>query len=426
MPVIVKILVSLLVILLVMRFTKLLVPAIAAGTLVLGFWAGHSVSSFLSIAGDSFFALDNFMLIAVIFLVIWFSLQLSKTGIMTDLVGAVGSVFSKRAGLAVLPAVIGLLPMPGGALFSAPLVDDFDKDKEVDPLLKTKINFWFRHIWEYWWPLYPGVMAAIYYTGLSMAAFILPMMFMTFVSVGTGYLFFLRKVKKELKKGETKSEKKGMKTFFKPLIPIFVLISTYIIVSILFPVLQTWSKYLPMCIAIITAMLVQQILRPLVFKKWITILLSRKALMMALLIAVIRIYGEVVKADIPGGYGLIDQVRLEMASVGIPVFLLIILLPFISALSSGIAVAFVGASMPIVMQLIGADASFGLVLSTAILAYGSGYTGLLLSPVHVCLIVTNDHFKTSLVASIREMLLPASFVFAGVCLLSMLIRIIFV
>ena len=72
-----------------------------------------------------------------------------------------------------LPALVGLLPMPGGALFSAPLVDSVDSEKGIGGTLKAAVNYWFRHIWEYWWPLYPGVILAIRYSGLPFELFLI-------------------------------------------------------------------------------------------------------------------------------------------------------------------------------------------------------------------------------------------------------------
>ena len=46
-------------------------------------------------------------------------------------------------------------------------------------------------------------------------------------------------------------------------------------------------------------------------------------------------------------------------------------------------------------------------LAATALAFGFGYMGMMLSPVHVCLIVTNEHFQTRLPHSLRGLLAPA-------------------
>lgn len=423
MPVIIKILVSLALILAVQRLANRLLVAVAAGTLLLAFWSGHTLQSFGGVLAGSYLSkesLDNYMLLVIIFLVIWLSLQLNRTGVMKDLTTTVTGVFSQRTAMAVLPALIGLLPMPGGALFSAPLVDECDGRKEIDPLLKTKINFWFRHIWEYWWPLYPGAILAMDITGLDPAVFMAALFPLSLFSVMTGIPFFLRKIRPKERRGTAKYGK-----IMKPLLPVGVLLAVYAVVQLVFPVIKNTSRYLPMSLGIVAAMFAQQMVRPLTRKEWLGIATSKKAVVMAGIVAVVRIYGAFIEAEIPGKGFLIAQLREEMAAAGIPSLLLIIALPFIASLTTGIAVGFVGASMPIVMQLIGDQPPTTLVVSTAVLAYGSGYIAMLITPVHVCLIVTNEHFKTGLFSSIRGMLMPVAVLFACICTWAYLLRVLF-
>ncbi|MCF6334926.1 MAG: DUF401 family protein, partial [Spirochaetales bacterium] len=153
-PVIIKIIVSLGIILVVNKLIKNLALSVLAGTIAIAFWSGHSLMTIMDISWREFYSLDNAMLSAIIILVIWLSSQMAAAGVMGDLVESIKAKVSTKGSIAILPAIIGLLPMPGGALFSAPLVDDCDEGAKIDPVLKTKINYWFRHIWEYTWPLY--------------------------------------------------------------------------------------------------------------------------------------------------------------------------------------------------------------------------------------------------------------------------------
>jgi hypothetical protein len=42
------------------------------------------------------------------------------------------------------------------------------------------------------------------------------------------------------------------------------------------------------------------------------------------------------------------------------------------------------------------------------LSYVCGFAGMILSPVHICLIVTNEHFKTRLLHSLTGLIKPAA------------------
>ncbi len=49
---------------------------------------------------------------------------------------------------------------------------------------------------------------------------------------------------------------------------------------------------------------------------------------------------------------------------------------------------------------------------TSKLAYACGHMGQMLSPVHVCLVVTNEHFNSNLFHSLRGILAPVAAVIA--------------
>ena len=134
---------------------------------------------------------------------------------------------------------------------------------------------------------------------------------------------------------------------------------------------------------------------------------------MVLVVAVISIYGAFVEARLPDGTYLMNVMRDELASSGIPPALLIMLLPFISGFATGIAVGFVGASFPIIISILGKDPMLRELLAAVVLAYASGHVGQLLSPVHVCNIVTNKYFKTDLIKATSQLVPACLSVFAG-------------
>jgi len=54
------------------------------------------------------------------------------------------------------------------------------------------------------------------------------------------------------------------------------------------------------------------------------------------------------------------------------------------------------------------------ILSACMLAYGIGFLGEMLTPMHVCLVVTNDYFKTRLFPSIISLIKPAVVLSIGI------------
>lgn len=340
---------------------------------------------------------------------------MSETGVMKDLVRSINNGLSKRTSMAVLPAVIGLLPMPGGALFSAPLVDQCDTENGIGSLEKTMINYWFRHIWEYWWPLYPGVLLAVDLSGMTIVQFMLLQFPLSIVSVLAGYFFILSKIDH----GQNEN-RKGSQAFRETLIhvfPVIIIIIVYAVIKIFIPPVSELNKYLPMITGILISQLYLQLKRPISLNDWKLIILSSKTLKLAVLVLFILIYGAFISSPLPDGSFIMDHMKDELSFMGIPLFFVIILIPFISGITTGLAVGFVGASFPIIVNLAGGDTGY------LVLAYGFGYIGMILSPVHVCLVVTAEHFKTDAGVTIKSLLKPAFFLMGGIIIISQFYRI---
>lgn len=411
-PYILRILSALAAILVFNRIFRSLVTAVTGGTLLLAFWCGHDISGIAETGIKKLTSTGSIMLTIVLFLVIWLSSVMEKTGVMNDMVAIIKKSISPRAGFAVLPAIIGMLPMPGGALFSAPMVNDMDREFNVPPQLKSEINYWFRHIWEYWWPLYPGVLLALDMTGLSPGVFILLQIGLSLFAIIAGYSVFLRKIPEST--NEEIPWNPGNLLHLPILIaPVLTIVVVYTAIRVFFPAAAEISGYLPMIAGVTFAILTVIIQRKpgiIIIVKTVT---SANTLKLVLLVAVIGIYSAFIEAPLPDGTYVMDHVRAELTGNNIPVIFIIMIIPFISGLSTGIAVGFVGASFPIVMNLLGPSPEFSRILSYTVTAYSFGFAGMMISPVHVCHIVTIQYFKSSLNRSSLSMIVPSLFIMTG-------------
>ncbi len=122
---------------------------------------------------------------------------------------------SKKAALMVAPALFGLLPVPGGALMSAPMVDQIDPN--FNPNRKVGINVWYRHALLLIYPLSTTVIVASVLTGISIYIIIAAMFIQFIFMMIVGYLTLLRTVEK----GE-KTFKRDLKKVIINLIPIII------------------------------------------------------------------------------------------------------------------------------------------------------------------------------------------------------------
>ncbi|MHC4563036.1 MAG: DUF401 family protein, partial [Planctomycetota bacterium] len=154
---------------LILVLTRLNVPvaaSIAAGAAVVVLLFDRSALQTAGILGRGLIVPRTLAVAVVVALLLVLSMAMRASGRTDRMVGLMKSILRRPAiSMAAMPAMIGLLPMPGGALFSAPMVSSAAAGTAVTGAQLSAINFWYRHLWEYWWPLYPGVIVAMRIAG---------------------------------------------------------------------------------------------------------------------------------------------------------------------------------------------------------------------------------------------------------------------
>jgi len=82
-------------------------------------------------------------------------------------------------------------------------------------------------------------------------------------------------------------------------------------------------------------------------------------------------------------------------------------------LITGITIAFVGSSFPIVIPLIASLDAGANIYPYIMLAMVFGFSGVLLSPVHLCLILSNQYFESSMESVYRHLWKPCVYLMAA-------------
>jgi hypothetical protein len=109
--------------------------------------------------------------------------------------------------------------------------------------------------------------------------------------------------------------------------------------------------------------------------------------------------------------GSVESLSLYFAAKGIPLMPTLFVLPLVTGLLTGLTIGFVGATFPLIISL--AD---GGTAGAVTFAFAAGFTGVLLSPVHVCLVLTREYFGADMGGIYRKMLFPAALVVAAAVL----------
>ena len=142
--------------------------------------------------GQGLVAVQTLKLCGAVFLVLVLAELLRRTASMLKMVNALQVLVPDgRIVLAIIPAVIGMMPMIGGAMFSAPMVDGLGTRLKASPWRKTFVNYWFRHSMEYVFPLYQSLLLVSAILGISVYTFIGASYPLTLAMVAGGVLWGL-------------------------------------------------------------------------------------------------------------------------------------------------------------------------------------------------------------------------------------------
>jgi integral membrane protein (TIGR00529 family) len=307
----------------------------------------------------------------------------------------------------VFPALIGLLPMPGGAIFSAPMVKNLGHRHLLKSDQLSYLNYWFRHIWEYWWPLYPGVLLTTTIAGLNLWSFVLVLFPLTLVALMAGFRP-LRGALAESLSSAVEADRAGLRPFLVELSPVLVVIFVGMGLGILLSALTDAGSFV---IAKETGLIVALILA--ISSVWYnnrftaarlrTVILNPKLLGMFYMVTSILIFKGILEDS-----RAIEAVSRELIRWHVPLVPITMLLPFLVGGVAGITIAFVGTTFPILISLIQTMGHGHLLLPYMMLALVSGFVGVLLSPLHLCLLLSNAYFKTTLTSVYRLLWQPCT------------------
>jgi len=318
-----------------------------------------------------------------------FELVLRERNVMTRMMEAARALLgSRRAVMVSMPLLIGMLPSVGGAYFSAPMVDEATRGLHMSREEKGFINYWYRHPWEYVLPLYPGILLASAISGLRLGDLILANLPAASVMAAAGFLFSMRQAGGS---GDRPSGQKvgagGLASF----IPIASVLALVVVARV----------ELHIALLAATAGL-------LVFYRYggrdaLRALRHGFSLDVIVLIAGVMLFKGFMEAS-----GAVENLSAYLTARGIPLLPMLFLLPFVTGALTGLTIGFVGSTFPLLMSLAGGDSP-----GAVSFAFASGFMGVLLSPVHVCLVLTREYFAADMGAMYRKMLAPAALVLAS-------------
>ncbi|MBS7619611.1 DUF401 family protein [Candidatus Bathyarchaeota archaeon] len=355
--------------------------SLIVSSLILGFTSEKPPTIFIDVAITTLTDPVTWDIFSSVALITLLGYILKETGLMTETIGALRSFLSSRVLLSAIPALFGILTMPGGALMSAPFNEPEADRLKLKAEHKTFVNVWFRHVWFWASPLSPTLILAAALAGFSQREFIFAEAPMLFVSILIG----LVASQGFLKRGENANQKgKYYSSALTGLAPIILVV----ILSLI---------GLPVWLALTLGLIVALAVKHVGLKHLLVFLRKGIRWDIALTVLAMLYFRYLILAS-----GSVNSLLSSLLNSGIPLLLILIAVPvsvgMISATPSmGLAIVF-----PLLIPLSG---SLSVYLSGFI--YAGIVAGYLASPMHLCLVLTNGYYQSSL-GKVYRYLIPST------------------
>lgn len=370
---------AMILIVVLLRFKVLIGPAILSGGLLIWLFESRSFEKLWVAFTETLTMQRTWDLLLCLYFVMCLEVELRKSGSLHGMVVTLRNIFSSnKVTLAFMPAFLGLLPSLGGARFSAPIVQEASEGIAVDDEQKSAINLWFRHIFEFSNPLMPGVILACGIANVSIGDLIDQVGWVTILCFVLGWIFLIvpLKITDPEKATNTQHDRtidwKSLILAFGPIVTSFLLIVAFDVqaalamglVVVAFIPLYFWFK------------------RPISVKSVFTESLDKKLFFNVVCILYFIQLLTVI--------GTLDEIVNVFNNSALPQAVIIACLSFIFGVMTGMGQGYIAIVMPIVALM----APGNIVLVGIAMVYGMA--GQMVTPTHLCILVTVEYFKSSL------------------------------
>lgn len=356
--------------------------ALLMGAVTLGLFSPLSPQRFADVFTSALTDMTTLDLVLIVSLIPILAHCMKETGMLDNLIKSVKSVLSSRAVLIFLPALMGALPMAGGALLSAPLIDDEARRLNLSGEETSFINVWFRHWLWFIYPLSPPLILAASLTGVSLYSLILiqfpPMLLYLFL----GHLVSIRRIE-DRRGGEKHRDAKT-------LLSILVNMSPIVLVVLLNILGVDMAVALAMGVAFV---LVVNRAKP---RRAATLL--RRGFDWRLPFAIIGVmcFRYMMEAS-----GVVSTLLPYIEATGLPTTLLLIAIAWTLGLATAMPTVGIAIIIPIAIVMAG---NLSPILTSVI--YLTMIFSYLISPMHLCLILTVEYYKARL-HTVYQKMIPA-------------------
>jgi len=361
-----------------------------AGALVLCVATGKDIFQTAGIFAWGFFDPSTLQLMGVITLIEMLTIFLQLTGSLQRLLNALRKVFAdSRVLIALVPTLLGLFPVPGGAMLSAPMVGVYGNEIGLKPNRKSAINLFFRHIWDQVFPFKPHLILGAAVLNIPLFTLIEWHLPVTLLSALVGYWYLIGRYPNPGAVPETREDSAEGRALWVEVMPLLL----PLILGLGFRIDFVYATAIGLLFGFLTQAVSRDVLGK-VFKKGVRVQL-------VLLIAAVMIFKMALENS-----GVLKTISQALPGYGIPLVFLALALPLIISTATGMELVAVGMAYPMLVGLIPQGSP---TLPYILIMMTSNAIGQTHSPVHICMVVGNEYFGASLRKVVKMSIVPQGF-----------------
>lgn len=385
--------------------------ALVSGSLVVGIFTGLGamgiIESFIRASVDPV----TIRLVAILGLISILGYLMQEFGILRKVVDSLNSLLkSPKLTLSVVPSIMGTLLVTGGAIMAAPLVDEIGDDLNLEKTKKAAINLVFRHGWYFIYPMMPGFILVSEIAKIDKFELIAIQWPLTITILAIGYIMWIRpsKVTGDLSYQNGKRSFSDFTNFIKYSSPIWVsLIIALGLEGTSFSNLSASANSVMSDVAFPIGLVIGILLTFFLSKKSDNLANEFvKGINVSIMFSGL---GIMIFKEMVGQLSVLNDLVVSFLNSGVPIYILFITLPLITGLLSASTTSAIGVTLPILLPALSVSAN---PVPLIMLAYSSSFLGYLVSPLHLCQILTLEYFKVRVSDLYKEyaVAIPGTFI----------------
>ena len=365
-----------------------LVYVLLSCALLLGLATGKDFIQVTAIFGQGLLDPSTLQLLGIITLIEMLTIFLEVTGSLQRILAALRRVFAdSRVLIALVPSLLGLFPVPGGAMLSAPMVAVYGDEIGFRGNRKSAINLFFRHIWDQVFPFKPHLILAVAVVHIPIFTLIGWHLPITLLSAFIGYWYFIGRHSTPDSVQQTQpADRNGER-------PLWVEVASLVI-----PLILGMGFRIDFVYAMAAGLLFGLLTQPVSWSTLEKILKKGFRPQLLLILASVMIF----KASLESS-GLVKILGDLLPGYGIPPVFLVFILPLLISAATGIEIVAVGMAYPLLLGLVPPGAP---ILPYILIMMTANAIGQTYSPVHICMVVGNEYFGARLGKVIQMSLVP--------------------